>query len=101
MNTHFFGTTEGLEFVWSAHGDGQAIGSGILSLPPIGPQGTHEIEWEEGPWYSAWSSCEAAEIFLTISSKFLQSTRWVEAGHVVSSAQVQLPTKRPSVPHVS
>ncbi|KAI4383912.1 hypothetical protein MLD38_009699 [Melastoma candidum] len=99
-NTHFYGTTEGLEFLWSAHGDGQNIGSGILSLPLIGPQGIHEIEWEKGPWYNAWVSCEAAELFLTISSRLQQSTRWAEAGHVVSSAQVQLPAKRPIVPYV-
>lgn len=100
-NTHFYETTEGLEYMWSAHGDGQDIGSGILSLPLIGPQGIHEIEWEKAPWYNAWVSCEASEMFLTIYARLRQSARWAEAGHVVSSAQVQLPTQRPIVPHVS
>ncbi|XP_057976450.1 uncharacterized protein LOC131163754 [Malania oleifera] len=99
-NTHFFETTEALEFSWAAHGDGCKIGSGILSLPPIEPQSSFNIEWESGPWYSLWASSSAVEIFLTITAKLLHSTRWVEAGHVISSTQVQLPAKREFVPHV-
>lgn len=30
----------------------------------------------------------------------MNSTRWVEAGHVISTTQVQLPSKRERVPHV-
>lgn len=93
MNTHFYETTEGLEFSWLIHGDGCNLGSGTLSLPIVGPQSSFDIELEKGPWYSVWASCYATEIFLTISAKLLHSTRWTEAGHIVSSTQVQLPAK--------
>lgn len=87
--------------MWVVHGDGCELGSGILSLPTIEPQGNFGIQWESGPWYSLWFSSSAAEIFLTITAKLLHSTRWVEAGHVISSAQVQLPAKREFIPHVN
>ncbi|CAK7336520.1 unnamed protein product [Dovyalis caffra] len=98
-NTHFYQTTQGLEFSWVTQGDGCELGSGILSLPPIEPQSSYELEWESGPWYPPLASF-AEEFFLTITTKLLHSTRWVEAGHVVSSTQVQLPTTRKIVPNV-
>lgn len=100
-NAHFFETTKELEFNWTVCGDGCKLGSGILSLPIIEPQSSYTIEYESGPWYSPWASSSAEEHFLTISAKLLQSTRWVEAGHVISSTQILLPAKRESVPHVS
>lgn len=100
-NNNFFETTEGVEFEWAAHGDGYELGCGILSLPVIEPQSIYVIEWKSGPWYPLWASSDAQEIFLTITAKLLHSKRWVDAGHVVSSSQVQLPAKRDSVPHVS
>lgn len=99
-NTNFFETTQGLEFSWVAHGDGYKLGFGILSLPPIKPHSSYEIELQSSPWYSLWDSCSAEEIFLTVTAKLLNSTRWVEAGHVVSTTQVQLPSKRERLPHV-
>lgn len=99
-NTHFYETTEGLEFSWAVHGDGWKYGSGNLSLPLIEPQSSYDIEWQSTPWSTVWSSSSAEEIFLTITAKLLHSTRWVEAGHVISSTQVQLPAKRKILPHV-
>ncbi|KAF5729323.1 beta-galactosidase [Tripterygium wilfordii] len=99
-NTHFFQTTEGLEFSWIAHGDGCILGSGKLALPLIKPQSKYEIEWESSPWSSLWDSSSAEELFLTITVKHLHSTRWVKNGHVISSTQVKLPAKREIVPHV-
>ncbi|GFY94928.1 glycoside hydrolase family 2 protein [Actinidia rufa] len=99
-NTYFYETTQALEFSWAVHGDGCELGSGILSLPSIEPQSNYEINWKSGPWYSLWASSLAAENFLTVTVKLLQSTRWVESGHVISSSQIQLPAKRDVVPHV-
>ncbi|XP_060675470.1 uncharacterized protein LOC125421374 [Ziziphus jujuba] len=99
-NTHFYETTEGLEFSWAVHGDGWKLGSGILSFPLIKPQSSYDIEWQSAPWSTLWSSSSAEDIFLTITAKLSQSTRWVEAGHVISSTQVQLPAKRKFVPHL-
>ncbi|KAG4977461.1 hypothetical protein AAZX31_13G179000 [Glycine max] len=99
-NTHFFQTTEGLEFSWSISADGYNLGSGLLGLVPIKPQSSHAVDWQSGPWYSLWASTDEEELFLTITAKLLNSTRWVEAGHIVSSAQVQLPTRRNIAPHV-
>jgi len=99
-NTHFFQTTEGLEFSWSISADGYKLGSDKLSLPPIKPQSSYVVDWQSGPWYSPWNSSSSEEIFLTITAKLLSSTRWVEAGHIVTTAQVQLPSKRDIVPHV-
>ena len=99
-NTYFYETTQALEFSWAVHGDGCKLGSGILSLPSIEPQSNYEINWKSGPWYSLWASSLAAENFLTVTVKLLQSTRWAESGHVISSSQVQLPAKREVVPHV-
>lgn len=99
-NTHFYETTQGLEFSWSAHGDGYKLGSGILSLPLIEPQKSFSIEQKSAPWYPLWTSSFAEEYFLTITAKLLHSTKWVKAGHVISSTQVQLPSKREIVPHV-
>lgn len=100
-NTHFFQTTEGLEFSWSISADGYNLGSGLLGLVPIKPQSSHAVDWQSGPWYSLWASTDEEELFLTITAKLLNSTRWVEAGHIVSSAQVQLPTRRNIAPHVT
>ncbi|KAL6989747.1 beta-galactosidase [Sarracenia purpurea var. burkii] len=99
-NTYFYETTRALEFNWAVHGDGCELGSGILSLPSIEPQSSYEIMWTAGPWYSLWDSSDAAEAFLTVTVKLLESTRWVESGHVISCTQVQLPAKREFVPHV-
>lgn len=88
-------------FEWAVLGDGCELGCGILSLPVIEPQRSYDIEWKSGPWYPLWASSDAEEIFLTITTKLLHSKRWVEARHVVSSTQVQLPSKREIVPHVS
>lgn len=100
LNGHFFSTTEDLEFSWSIYGDGLELGNGILSLPVIGPRGSYNIEWQSSPWYDLWASSSALEFFLTISVKLLHSTRWAEAGHIVSLSQVQLPMKREFFPHV-
>ncbi|XP_050381024.1 uncharacterized protein LOC126798186 isoform X2 [Argentina anserina] len=99
-NTHFYETTKALEFCWAAHGDGCELGSGYLSLPLIEPQKTFDIELQSAPWHTLWASSSEDEFFLTISAKLLHSTCWVEAGHVISSTQVQLPAKREFVPHV-
>lgn len=99
-NAQFFETTQGLEFSWAANGDGCELGTGVLSLPLIEPQSSFDIGWKSGPWYSIWDSSFAEEFFLTISVKLLQSTHWVEAGHIISSTQVQLPAKREIIPHV-
>jgi beta-galactosidase len=89
-----------LEFGWYISADGYNLGSGKLSLPPIKPQSSYAVDWQSGPWYSLWNSSSSEEIFLTITAKLLNSTRWVEAGHIVSTAQVQLPARRDVVPHV-
>lgn len=99
-NTHFYETTHGLEFLWAVFGDGVELGSGVLSVPQIGPQNSYSIEWKSGPWYSSWTSSVAEEILLTIDAKLLHSTRWVESGHIVSSKQLQLPSKREPRPHI-
>lgn len=95
-NNHFFQSTQSLEFGWFFHGDGCELGSGVLSVPLIDPQSSYEIDLKSGPWHSLWSSSSAAEYFLTIRAKLLHPTRWVDAGHVVSSTQVQLPAKTAS-----
>lgn len=100
VNSQFFETTKPLEFSWSLQGDGCLLGSGLLKLPIILPQGSHEIELESSPWYSLWNSCLAAEIFLTITVKLEQSTRWAREGHVLASSQLQLPSRRKLGPHV-
>ncbi|KAJ1413522.1 Immunoglobulin-like fold [Sesbania bispinosa] len=98
-NTHFFQTTEGLEFSWYISADGYNLGSGILSLAPIKPQNSYAVDWQSGPWYTLWASSSSEEIFLSITARLLNSTHWVEAGHVVSTAQIQLPARRDIVPH--
>lgn len=99
LNAHFFSTTEDLEFSWTIYGDGLELGNGTLSLPVIAPQRSYNIEWQSSPWYDLWVSSPALEFFLTVSVKLLHSTRWVEAGHIISFSQVQLPMKREFFPH--
>lgn len=93
-NTNFYQTTKSLEFSWTIIGDGCEFGKGILPLPIIEPQNSFEMKWESGPWYSSWNSSSSVENFLTITVKLLESTRWVESGHVISSSQVELPSRR-------
>ncbi|KAJ4847213.1 hypothetical protein Tsubulata_008458 [Turnera subulata] len=100
-NTHFYETTQGLEFSWVIQGDGCELGSGLLSLPLIKPQSSYEMDWDSGPWNPVWASCLAGEIFLSITVTSLHPTRWVDAGHVISSTQVQLPAKREIRPHIN
>ncbi|KAG4957741.1 hypothetical protein JHK85_044121 [Glycine max] len=90
---------EGLEFSWSISADGYNLGSGILGLTHIKPQSSYAVDWQSGPWYSLWASADEEELFLTIMAKLLNSTRWVEAGDIVSSAQVQLTARRNIIPH--
>ncbi|KAL2478168.1 glycoside hydrolase family 2 protein [Forsythia ovata] len=99
-NTHFFLTTETLKFDWAIHGDGRELGSGNLNISTIEPQKSCDIKWESGPWYSLWTTSVDMEIFLTITVKLSCSTRWAECGHVISSAQVQLPAKQEFVPQI-
>ncbi|KAL4311317.1 hypothetical protein GQ457_01G048390 [Hibiscus cannabinus] len=99
-NTNFYDTTEGVAFEWVVLGDGCELGCGVLSVPVIEPQKSYDIEWKSGPWYPLWTSSDSVEIILTITAKLLHPKRWVEAGHVVSSTQVQLPAKRDIVPHI-
>lgn len=82
------------------HGDGYELGSGIFSLPTLDSQKSCDIKWDAGPWYDLWCASDASEIFLTVTVKLLGSTRWAEAGHIVSSAQVRLPAKHEIVHHV-
>lgn len=99
-NGHFFEATAAFEFSWSLQGDGCILGSGVLELPIIPPQSCYEIGIESAPWYSLWNSCLAKETFLTITAKLEQSTRWAEKGHVLSSTQLHLPSRRKLGPHV-
>ncbi|EPS69196.1 hypothetical protein M569_05571, partial [Genlisea aurea] len=95
-NAYFFDTTEGLKFRWRIHGDGVELSSGILNLPRIDPQGAYDMALEASPWYDAYHSCDdAGEIFVTITAELSRSLRWAEAGHIVSSTQLQLPTPTP------
>ncbi|KAL9233819.1 hypothetical protein vseg_008766 [Gypsophila vaccaria] len=98
-NTHFYDTTEGLKFFWVVSGDGCDLESGVLSLPLIGPQSSHSLDLSSGPWQSSYTSSRSEEIFLTLTAKLEKPTRWLEAGHVISSGQVQLPPKRELIPH--
>jgi beta-galactosidase len=100
INKNFQDTTEALIFSWIIHGDGCEIGSGTLDLPLIQPQGKFEFSWKTGPWYSFWCSSHSVENLLTITAKLLNSTRWVESGHIISSTQITLPSQRAFVPHV-
>ncbi|XP_010554482.1 PREDICTED: uncharacterized protein LOC104824194 [Tarenaya hassleriana] len=99
-NNFFFETTQGLEFNWVVHGDGYQLGSGALSLPVINPQSSFDMDWKSGPWYPFWDTSNSGESYLTITSKVKNSTRWVEAGHLLSSAQINLPAKRHIIPQV-
>ncbi|KAG9456219.1 hypothetical protein H6P81_000727 [Aristolochia fimbriata] len=93
FNGHFFESTQGLEFAWLIQGDGIDLASGILSLPIVSPQGSYDINLESSPWSYIWETCSASEVFLTITAKLTQSTRWVSAGHIVAYTQVSLPAK--------
>ena len=72
----------------------------MLNLPIIEPQDSYEYELESSPWHSLWESCLATEIFLTVTAELGHSTRWAKEGHIVASAQLCLPAKRNSAPHV-
>ncbi|KAF9591655.1 hypothetical protein IFM89_005236 [Coptis chinensis] len=99
-NKNFFDTTKDVEFSWSLHGDGNCLGSGLLSVPELAPQSSYNMEWKSSPPHSFWASSSASEVFLTVTAKQLNSTRWAEAGHLLASTQVQLPGKSASVPYV-
>ncbi|KAH9617726.1 hypothetical protein KSS87_001056 [Heliosperma pusillum] len=98
-NTHFYETTEGLTFLWVLSGDGCDLGSGVLSVPEIGPQNSYSLELVSGPWNSFYTSSLYEDIFLTMTAKLEKPTRWLEAGHVISSAQVRLPPRIELLPH--
>ncbi|CAI9102953.1 OLC1v1001355C1 [Oldenlandia corymbosa var. corymbosa] len=99
-NVFFFTTTEEFEFQWILHGDGFEIGSGILTVPIIGPQRSYEISWQSTPWYDLYTSLNALEVYVTVTAKLLSPTRWSDAGLVISCTQIQLPAKRDVIPHI-
>ncbi|KAL4203703.1 hypothetical protein AMTRI_Chr01g129290 [Amborella trichopoda] len=100
FNSQYFETTDNIEFSWLLVGDGKCLGSGMLSVPLLKPLDSHEIELKSSPWYSLWESSPAAEIYLTMTAKLTQPTRWAEAGHVLSSRQICKPVKRAHIPSV-
>lgn len=99
-NKNFFDTTHAVEFSWTLHGDGNKLGSGILSVPPIEPQSSYDIEWESSPPHSLWAPSSASEAFLTVTATLLSTTRWTEAGHVLATVQIQLPSNGKVAPYV-
>ncbi|CAA0808961.1 glycoside hydrolase family 2 protein [Striga hermonthica] len=101
MNTHFFSSTEGLAFHWTLHADGHELGSAVLSLQSLEPQKSYDIKWDAGPWHELFCASNAIEIFLTLTVKLSGATRWAEAGHIVSSAQVQLPSKHETIHRIN
>ncbi|KAK1279060.1 hypothetical protein QJS04_geneDACA016592 [Acorus gramineus] len=99
-NAHFFKSTEGVEFSWILHVDGIRLGSGLITLPMIAPNCSHDMKWESSPWQSLWASSHPGEAFLTIIAKTMFPTRWAESGHVLASTQVCLPSKGEVIPRV-
>ncbi|KAL8172347.1 hypothetical protein V2J09_024151 [Rumex salicifolius] len=93
-STNFFETTRGLEFFWCITGDGSELGSGALPIRELEPQSSTVIDWKSGPWYRLWTASQATEVFLTISAKLSQAARWAEAGHIISSTQLELPSRK-------
>ncbi|KAL5720056.1 beta-galactosidase [Ranunculus cassubicifolius] len=99
-NKNFFDTTKALDFSWTLHGDGNSLGSGLLSVPSIEPQSSYDVNWESIMAHSLWEASSASEIFLTITATLSSSTRWSESGHVLASKQIQLPSKITAAPYV-
>ncbi|KAF6153070.1 hypothetical protein GIB67_034792 [Kingdonia uniflora] len=99
-NANFFKASEELQIIWLLHGDGLSLGDGTLPIITIEPQSSYDVEFKSAPWYSPWASSSATEIFLTITTKLLNSTPWAEAGHVFASTEIQLPAKQERSPYV-
>ncbi|WP_221351038.1 glycoside hydrolase family 2 TIM barrel-domain containing protein [Streptomyces beigongshangae] len=90
-NGYDFADLSALDFTWSYEVDGEAVGSGPLKVPALGPGESAEVGLPEPP-----ADVRDAESRWTVRAVLAGDTAWGPKGHVV--AWVQLPVaERPPV----
>jgi len=90
-NRYDFITLEHLLLKWRIHVEGRTLKQGTQSLPLILPHQSATIELK----YTLPESLPG-ECWLNIEYCLKDNTSWAKAGHVVATAQFQIPVKRVS-----
>ncbi|MFI7311230.1 glycoside hydrolase family 2 TIM barrel-domain containing protein [Streptomyces hygroscopicus] len=82
-NGHDFADLSHLVFSWTYEAEGEAIGSGELTVPPLAPGESADVELPPPPAAEA-----GVETWWTIEARLATATAWAEAGHTVAWAQL-------------
>ncbi|MCH0557915.1 glycoside hydrolase family 2 TIM barrel-domain containing protein [Streptomyces sp. MUM 16J] len=88
-NKYDFVDLSGLAFSWSYRVEGEAVGSGTLSVPPLAPGESADVHLPEPP-----PGAPAGEAHWTVCAVLADDTRWAPQGHVVAWGQLTVSGRR-------
>jgi beta-galactosidase len=93
--------TSHLAYRWRIEDDGEAIASGALDVPVLGPGGCADVQLPRAA--AAPPPLPGRERWLTVSAHLAEAAPWAGAGHEVAFGQVRVdrpeaPPRRPSRP---
>ncbi|WP_427919250.1 glycoside hydrolase family 2 TIM barrel-domain containing protein [Streptomyces sp. cg40] len=93
-NKHDFADLSAFAFQWSYQVDGESVGSGPLTVPPLAPGESADVKLPAPPVES-----DGAESQWTVRALLAADTAWAPAGHVVGWGQI--PVAARPLPYVS
>ncbi|MEZ0071139.1 beta-galactosidase [Planotetraspora sp. GP83] len=86
-NRWSFTTTGDVVFSWSLESDGEAVGSGPLDVPVVGPLSAARFTLPPAVRAAESSAPPGGDLWLTVTATTGSASPGVEAGHVLSRAQ--------------
>ncbi len=90
-NRRWFTDLGDLECEWEVSVDGEAVESGRLDLPPIGPRASVRVTVPR-----AARRLRGNDAFLTLRFSTASSSAWAAKGHIVAWEQLPLPVSAPT-----
>ncbi|MFJ6571120.1 glycoside hydrolase family 2 TIM barrel-domain containing protein [Streptomyces sp. NPDC091292] len=92
-NLYDFADLSALSFEWSYAVDGETVGHGPLSVPPLAPGESAEVKLPAPP--SSPSRGPAQETYATVTALTAVATPWVRLGYAVARGQVAVAPRPP------
>jgi beta-galactosidase len=90
-NRYDFSTVDALDFAWRLEEEGEAVASGRLDVPPLGPGEQVAIPLPATPETTR-------ETWLTVEARLREGTDWAPAGHILARGQVPVRAAAPPPP---
>ncbi|GAA2423374.1 glycoside hydrolase family 2 TIM barrel-domain containing protein [Streptomyces macrosporus] len=94
VNLHDVADLSHLAFTWTHEVEGEPIADGALTVPPLGPGESAEVELPDPP-----RTDRTGEAWWTVRAVLAHDTAWAERGHPVAWGQLpaaSLPRPRPA-----